>query len=125
MGKYIIRRILQSIPLLLIIAVLTFVLLKTVGDPLQYLADNPSMTDAERFRLHAVLGLNDPLPLQFVTWLVGDDWYFRDITGDGLGDVYGERHGVLRGDFGDSFRLHGTPATEVITEKLPNTLILG
>ena len=39
MLKYILRRLLQSVPLLLLIAVLTFVLLKTVGDPLQYLND--------------------------------------------------------------------------------------
>ena len=52
--------------------VLTFFLLKTVGDPLQYLTEDPRVSEAERFRLRAVLGLNDPLPIQFVTWLVGD-----------------------------------------------------
>ncbi|NWF69532.1 MAG: ABC transporter permease [Chloroflexi bacterium] len=125
MGKYIIRRILQAIPLLLIIAVLTFVLLKTVGDPLQYLVEDPRVTEAERFRLRAVLGLNDPLPLQFVHWLIGDDWYLRDIDNDGEGDVYGERRGVLRGDFGESIRVRNRDAIEIIGEKLPNTLLLG
>ncbi len=125
MGKYIIRRILQAIPLLFIIAVLTFVLLKTVGDPLQYLTEDPRVTEAERFRLRALLGLTDPLPLQFVTWLIGDDWYFRDINNDGQGDVYGERRGVLRGDFGESYRVRNKLAIELIAQKLPNTLILG
>jgi peptide/nickel transport system permease protein len=71
-----------------------------------------------------VLGLNDPLPLQFVTWLIGDDWYMRDITGDGVPDVYGEGRGILRGDFGESYR-ERAPAIDVIGEKLPNTLLLG
>jgi peptide/nickel transport system permease protein len=125
MGKYILRRILQSIPLLLIIAVLTFFLLKTIGDPLQYLTDNPALSDADRFRMRALYGLNDPLPLQFVTWLIGDDWYLRDIDGDTEGDVYGERVGVLRGDFGESYRIRNTSATALVAQKLPNTLLLG
>jgi peptide/nickel transport system permease protein len=125
MGKYILRRILQAIPLLIIIAVLVFVLLKTVGDPLEYLTEDPRVSEAERFRLRAVLGLNDPLPVQFVTWLVGDDWYLRDIDNDGEGDRYGERMGVLRGDFGESYRIRNRSASELVAQKLPNTLLLG
>jgi peptide/nickel transport system permease protein len=125
MGKFILRRLIQAIPLLIIISVITFVLLKTVGDPLQYLTEDPRVTEEERFRLRAVLGLNDPLPIQFVTWLVGDTWYFRDIDGDGEGDVYGEQLGILRGDFGNSIRVKNRSATEVLFEKMPNTLLLG
>jgi peptide/nickel transport system permease protein len=125
MFKYIIGRLIQAIPLLVLIAVLTFFLLKTVGDPLQYLTEDPRVTEAERFRLRAVLGLNDPLPIQFVTWLIGDTWYQRDITGDGEPDVYGQRMGILRGDWGNSIRVKNKSATQVIGEKLPNTLLLG
>jgi peptide/nickel transport system permease protein len=125
MFKYIIGRLIQAIPLLIIIAVLTFILLKTVGDPLQYLTEDPRVTEAERFRLRAVLGLNDPLPIQFVTWLVGDTWYKRDINGDGEADVYGDRLGILRGDWGESIRVKNKSAALVIGEKLPNTLLLG
>jgi peptide/nickel transport system permease protein len=124
MFKYVIGRLIQAIPLLIFISVLTFLLLKTVGDPLQYLTEDPRVSEAERFRLRAVLGLNDPLPIQFLTWLIGDDWYQRDITGDGEPDVYGERLGLLRGDFGESIRTK-RPALQTLTEKLPNTLILG
>jgi peptide/nickel transport system permease protein len=124
MLKYIIRRLLQAVPLLMIVSVLTFILLKTVGDPLQMLNDDPRLTDEDRFRRRALIGGFDPLPVQFITWLAGDDWRMRDITGDGVGDVYGEQRGILRGDFGESIRLRA-PAVEVIGEKLPNTLILG
>jgi peptide/nickel transport system permease protein len=125
MFKYIIRRLIQAIPLLILIAMLIFFLLKTVGDPLQYLDEDPRVSEAERFRLHAVLGLNDPLPIQFVTWLVGDTWYHRDIDGDGEPDVYGQRLGILRGDWGNSIRVKNKSAAQVISEKLPNTLLLG
>jgi peptide/nickel transport system permease protein len=124
MGQYIIRRLLQAIPLLIIITVIVFVLLKTVGDPLAYLAQDPRVTEADRRMLRGRLGLDDPLPLQFVHWLIGDDWYQRDITGDGEPDEYGERKGIFRGDFGESIR-YKRPVTEVIAEFLPNTLLLG
>lgn len=124
MGQYIIRRLLQAIPLLILITVIVFVLLKTVGDPLAYLAQDPRVTEADRIMLRARLGLNDPLYMQFVHWLIGDDWYQRDITGDGIPDEYGERKGMLRGDFGESIR-YRRPVTDVIGDFLPNTLLLG
>jgi peptide/nickel transport system permease protein len=124
MLKYIMRRLLQAVPLLIIVAVLTFTLLKTVGDPLQFLNDDPRLTEEDRFRRRALIGGFDPLPVQFMTWLVGDDWRMRDISGDGVPDVYGEQRGILRGDFGESIQMR-RPAAELIAEKLPNTLILG
>ncbi len=124
MAQYVIRRLLQAIPLLIIITVIVFVLIKTVGDPLAYLAQDPRVTEADRIMLRARLGLDDPLPLQFIHWLIGDDWYERDITGDGVPDEFGERRGLLRGDFGESIR-YKRPVTEVIGDFLPNTLILG
>jgi peptide/nickel transport system permease protein len=123
MSKYIIRRLLQALPLLFLIALFVFVLTKIVGDPLAYLANDPRVTQQEQFRLRATLGLNDPIHLQFVHWLIGDDWYQRDIDGDGEPDVYGQQRGILRGDFGTSIRLR-QPVTNVIWDRLPNTLIL-
>lgn len=124
MTRFIIKRLISAVPLLAIIMVIVFVLLKTVGDPLSFLTEDPRITAEDRFRMRALMGLDDPLPLQFTHWLIGDNWYKRDITGDGEPDVYGENYGVLRGDFGDSFRLR-RPAIDILGEKLPNTLLLG
>lgn len=128
MTQYIIRRILQAIPLIIMITVIVFVLLKASGDPLAYLAENPLNTQADIALQRARFGLDDPLPLQFVHWLIGDDWYMRrvDLTGDGNFEVeqYGVRKGVVRGDWGDSIR-YQRPVTEVIGRFLQNTLILG
>lgn len=124
MTQYIIRRLLQSIPLLILITVFVFILLKTAGDPFAEIMTDPRITEADRALLRARYGLDDPLPLQFVHWLIGDDWYWRDIDGDGEVDETGRRVGILRGDLGESIR-YRKPVSTVINQFLPNTLILG
>lgn len=134
MGKYIIRRILQAIPLIIIVTILVFVLLKAAGDPFAYLAQDPRATPRDRMILRAKYGLDDPLPLQFIHWVIGDDWYYRVTeikytdprTGSEVDEVYegyGERRGILRGDFGESIRFR-KPVSTVFAERIPPTLIL-
>jgi peptide/nickel transport system permease protein len=60
---------------------------------------------------------------QYLVWLVGNDWRMVDIDGDGVGDEPGKRLGVLRGDLGTSL-VTRRPVTEMIADRLPNTLIL-
>jgi peptide/nickel transport system permease protein len=125
MGQYIIRRLFQAIPLLILIAVLVFFLIQVSGDPTAEMAANPRFTAADVALARARLGLNEPLfPHRFVTWLIGDDWRERDYTGDGIIDGPGEQRGILRGDFGDSYRFQD-PVIEVVAQRLPNTLVLG
>lgn len=125
MVHFFIRRLLIAIPLLAIIAVLIFFGLRISGaDPVAYLVTDPRISEQDRFMLRARYGLNDPLPLQFVHWLIGDDWYQRDITGDGVPDEFGKRQGILRGDLGESIR-YRRPVGDVIAQFLPNTLLLG
>lgn len=125
MGQFLVRRLLAAIPLLIIIAVLIFFGLRLSGaDPIAYLVTDPRVSEQDRFMLRARYGLNDPLPLQFVHWLIGDDWYERDIDGDGTPDEFGKSLGILRGDLGESIR-YRRPVIEVIAQFLPNTLILG
>lgn len=125
MGQYVIRRLLVAVPLLFVISVLIFFGLRLSGsDPVAYLVNDPRISEADRFLVRARYGLNDPLPLQYVHWLIGDNWYQRDVTGDAIPDEYGRRLGVLRGDWGESIRLR-RPVAEVIGQFLPNTLILG
>lgn len=68
-------------------------------------------------------GLDKPLPTQYVIWLIGNDWMSVDADGDGVPDSYGTRRGILRGDFGFSFRTR-QPALKEIWLRLPNTLYL-
>ncbi|NWG17929.1 MAG: ABC transporter permease [Chloroflexi bacterium] len=128
MGKYIIQRVLQAVPLVFIITLLVFILMKISGDPLGYLAQDPRVTERDRLVLRAKYGLDDPLAMQFVYWVFGDKGLERqvDIEKDGEIDftVVGERNGIIRGDFGESIRFR-KPVTEVIGQFLPNTLLLG
>jgi peptide/nickel transport system permease protein len=68
-------------------------------------------------------GLDKPLPVQYVVWLVGNDWMRVDADGDGITESYGERRGILRGDFGFSFKTR-KPVLEEIGDRLGNTVYL-
>ncbi|MGJ3239280.1 MAG: ABC transporter permease [Anaerolineae bacterium] len=124
MTQYVIRRCLQAIPLLFLVNVFIFILLKAAGDPFAYLALDPTVSEADRAYLSRSLGLDDPMYMQFIHWYIGDDWYMRDLDFDGEVDTPGRRAGILRGDWGQSIRF-SRPVQEVIAQRLPNTLILG
>ncbi|PJF22777.1 MAG: diguanylate cyclase [Phototrophicales bacterium] len=142
MTKYIIRRIIQAIPLLVLITILIFGLLKLSGDPFAAQMIDPNVSEEDMAYRRRAAGLDDPLPLQFIHWYLGDDWYQRDLRPnndpcladstvvcawgefDGEVDTPGTRKGILRGDFGISLRFQ-RPVVEVIQDRLPNTLILA
>jgi peptide/nickel transport system permease protein len=124
MTRYIIRRLLQAIPLLFIISAVLFVLMSNMGDPLATMGGRRVTRSQERERLERQLGLNEPVYMQYIYWLIGNDWRMLDVDGDGEPETQGKRTGVLRGDFGTSIVNRGKPALEVIWERLPNTLLL-
>lgn len=140
MLKYIIRRLVQSIPIFFGITLLAYGLMAlTPGGPVSALAFGAGMSARQRQQLEIQLGVNDPWPVQYLRWLVGDDWMRWDSDGDGLADgsilipMYGidgeplpagERRGILRGDFGRSFSLQ-RPVLAILTERIPATLELS
>jgi peptide/nickel transport system permease protein len=68
-------------------------------------------------------GLDKPLPVQYVIWLVGHDWMQSDTDGDGVSDGPGTRKGILRGDFGFSYA-NREPVIDQIATRFPNTIYL-
>ena len=124
MTRYIIRRLLQAIPLLFIISVILFVLMQNMGDPLATMGGRTVTRSADRERLARQLGLDKPIYVQYLYWLIGNDWAKTDLDGDGVPETPGTRKGVLRGDFGTSLLNRGVPVTKVIGDRLPNTLLL-
>ena len=80
MPKYVLRRVLIAIPVLLGISVVLFsVLALAPGDPFEELATNANVPPEVAQRLRAQFGLYDPLPLRYVRWLgsmVRGDWGF-------------------------------------------------
>jgi peptide/nickel transport system permease protein len=123
MTKYVIRRLLQAIPLLLIISFALFLLANAMGDPLASFGGRRRIRSQDRERLTRQLGLDQPILMQYAIWLVGNDWMKVDVDGDGTPDEPGTRKGVLRGDFGNSF-MERRPVMEIIWERVRNTLLL-
>jgi peptide/nickel transport system permease protein len=126
MTKYITRRLLQAIPTLFGICLLSFMLMSAApGGPTNALfSGDPSITARQRQQLEAQFGIHDPWPLQFLYWMIGDDWVMRDLTGDGELDGYGVRKGIFRGDFGISYSQGRRPVLEVISPYVVPTLEL-
>ncbi len=102
MLPYIGRRLLATIPVMAVVAVVVFSLLRlTTGDPAAIIAgDNATSKDVADIR--ARLGLDRPLVEQFVIW-----------TGR-----------VLRGDFGESF-FFKKPVSELILDRVEPTVALA
>jgi len=121
--RYIIRRLVQAIPLLLIVSAVLFILMNAMGDPLASFGGRRRIRSQDRARLTRTLGLDKPIPVQFAIWLIGNDWMEVDLDGDGVPEGKGTRRGILRGDWGKSF-MEKRPVREIIAERLPNTLIL-
>jgi peptide/nickel transport system permease protein len=142
MTRYLIRRFLQAIPLLLIISIVLFAMMDKMGDPLATMGGRKVTKPEDRIRLAHQLGLDKPLCVQYIYWLIGNDWThpIGEIPQPNAGiftpivqcldprtyidsDVPGTRKGVLRGDWGISL-VNRQPVTQVIGERMKNTLLL-
>lgn len=125
MFRYIIRRLIQSIPTFFGITFLTyFIMAMAPGGPAAILAFDPNLPPGERERLERRMGLDDPWIIQYFHWLVGDDFRMRDLDGDGEVESWGQRQGILRGDFGVSFVLGRRPVMDLIGQYVVPTVEL-
>lgn len=143
MIKYILRRLIQSIPTFFGITLLSYLLLWLApGSIVERLYLAPNIKAETRARLAMQLGIDDPFHIQYLRWLAGDDWLRWDSDGDGVADGAfelltpldedgdgvpespGDNYGILRGDFGRSF-VKKQPVMDVIMANLPATLELG
>ncbi|MEC9346408.1 MAG: ABC transporter permease [Pseudomonadota bacterium] len=101
MIAFIIRRLLQALLVMLVVALISFTMFRFVGDPVaQMVGQDTSL--AERAALREKLGLNDPVPEQFVRFVAR----------------------TVQGEFGISYRI-GRPVDQLIAERLPATLELA
>jgi peptide/nickel transport system permease protein len=123
-GRYILRRLLQAIPILFLMSIVLFALVNLApGGPLAGHSRSRHVNPERAEMLKRQLGLDKPIVVQYIIWLVGNDWMKVDADGDGLPDGYGEQRGILRGDFGFSFQTR-KPVLEEIADRLPNTVYL-
>ena len=109
MGTYIVRRLLLVIPTLLIVTALTTVAIRLIpGDAVDVLVGQMDLSGKEnrqelRAQLEAQLGLDAPIPVQYVRW-------WKDV--------------LLHGDLGDSIFM-GISVKDQIKQRLPVTLEIG
>ena len=74
MTKFIIRRLIQAIPTFFGITLLSYsIMVLAPGNPAMLTQLPPGSTVDDRLLLEERLGVNDPLPIQYLRWLVGDD----------------------------------------------------
>lgn len=102
MLRLVARRLAQALPLLLLISVVVFALLHAApGGPLAIFLENPNVRPEDIERLRRSLGLDRPLPVQYLAWLKG----------------------FVVGDWGYSFA-DGRPVAQRMAERIPATLEL-
>jgi peptide/nickel transport system permease protein len=83
-SRYLIRRLLIAIPSLLGISIVLFAVLALApGDPFSEMAQNPAIPPEVQVALRAKFGLDDPIPLRYLHWLVAmlhGDWGFSFVS---------------------------------------------
>jgi peptide/nickel transport system permease protein len=104
MYQYIIRRILIFIPMLIALSIIVFGLAKAApGDPFTGKILDPKVDPIVYEQQRAALGLDKPVPIQYVNWASS----------------------VAQGNFGDSMYYKGRSVQSLIQERFLNTLYLG
>jgi peptide/nickel transport system permease protein len=103
-SRYLLRRLLISVPVLFGISIVLFAILALApGDPFAELALNPNIPPEVRLNLRQQFGLDDPLAVRYVRWLLA----------------------MVHGDWGYSF-VSRVPVQQLILQRLPTTLfVLG
>ncbi|GAA3181570.1 MULTISPECIES: ABC transporter permease [Streptomyces] len=100
MGRYVIRRLLQMVPVFIGTTFLIFVMVYALGDPVAAMFGDRTPDPATAAQIRESLHLNDPLWSQYLQYMAG----------------------IFRGDFGTAF--NGTPVAELMGSAFPNTIKL-
>jgi peptide/nickel transport system permease protein len=103
MTTYILRRLLQAVPIMLLLSIFLFGIVRLMpGGPLAQAERNPNVTPAQLAALRIRLGLDQPLPIQYAKWI---------------------KAFVLEGDWGYSIKFR-RPVADMVAERVPATLLL-
>ncbi len=101
MRAYVLRRLLQSVLVLLGVTIVVFVLLQVAGDPVVIMLSGSGATEQQLQELRRDLGLDAPAPVRYARFIAG----------------------LVRGDLGKSLRSN-RPALPLVLERMPATFLL-
>jgi peptide/nickel transport system permease protein len=101
MGQYILRRLVQSVPLLFGITIIAFALIHLSGDPMAVYNNNPTISPEALAAIERRYGFDQPIYMQYFIWLGR----------------------IVQGDFGYSFST-AEPVSAMMMNRIPNSLIL-
>src|SRR5205823_10971295 len=101
MARYAARRLVEAVPLLLLVSIILFAMVQLTGDPLAAYTVDATLTGEDIARLRQHYGLDQPVPIQYLHWLGN----------------------MLTGNWGTSF-VSNLPVADLIAQRLPNTLLL-
>jgi peptide/nickel transport system permease protein len=132
MTKYIIRRVIQAIPVLLGITIVVYAILQLApGGPQAKFTGNPRMTNAQKAAFMKSWGLDQPIPIQYCRWMG-----FCDQDGEGFdfigptgwpnflpNAISGATNGILHGDLGYSISSGEKVNDQIIRAALPTFIL--
>ena len=132
MTKYIVRRVIQAIPVLIGITIVVYgILLSAPGGPTAKFAQNPRMTVEAKERFKKAWGLDQPIPIQYCRWIG-----VCDPNGEGFDligptgwpsflptPISGSTNGLLHGDFGFSITSGEAVADRIVRAALPTFIL--
>jgi len=132
MTKYIIRRVVQAIPVLIGITIVVYVILQLApGGPQAKFNSNPRMTNEQRALFLKAWGLDQPIPIQYCRWMG-----FCNPDGEGLAllgptgwpnflptPISGSSNGILHADLGYSISSGEKVNDRIIRAALPTFIL--
>ena len=132
MTKYIFRRVIQAIPVLIGITIVVFIILQLApGGPQAKFASNPRITNEQRQAFLKAWGLDQPIPIQYCRWMG-----FCDPNGEGFDfigptgwpnflptPISGSSNGILHADLGFSITSGEKVNDQIIRAALPTFIL--
>jgi peptide/nickel transport system permease protein len=132
MTKYIIRRVVQAIPVLIGITIVVYAILQMApGGPQAKFAQNPRMTNTQKQLFLKAWGLDQPIPIQYCRWMG-----FCDPDGGGFDfigptgwpnflptGISGATNGILHGDLGYSITSGESVNDRIVRAALPTFIL--
>jgi len=135
MAKFVLRRVIQAIPVVIGISIVTYaIMLLAPGGPEQRFAQNPRMTAEAKLKFIKAWGLDQPIPIQYGRWIG-----ILNPDAEGLAAFVGPKgwpnflpegisgadNGVLHGDLGFSIDSGSNVAQRIGQAALPTVILAG